>query len=190
MAIQKIITVPNPTLRQKAKSVALPAGRLGKIDKKTLKIIKDLKDTLQAQKEPKGVGLSAPQIGQPWQICLVAPPKAKGTLALINPQITWRAKEVSPTTAEDKNPFEGCLSVPGIWGVVKRPKRVKVRYLSLQGKSQTKSFVGLGAVAVQHEIDHLNGILFIDRILKQKDKLYRIEKNNEGKEELVEVKLD
>lgn len=182
MAIQKIITVPNPILRQKAKAVA-------KIDKKTLKIIKDLRDTLKAQEEPKGVGLSAPQIGQSRQICLVAPPKAKEILTLINPQITWRAKEVSPATAEDKNPFEGCLSVPGLWGIVKRPKKVKVRYLNLQGKSQIKSFVGLGAVAVQHEIDHLNGILFIDRILKQHGKLYKIEKNKEGKEELVEVKL-
>lgn len=182
MAIQKILTVPEPLLRQKSKPVV-------NIDKKTLAIIKDLKDTLASQKSPRGVGISAPQIGKLWRICLVFSKKSKKLLILINPEIIWKSKRIIEAVPESKNPLEGCLSVPGYWGPVKRHKRVKVRYLSQNNQVVVRKFSGFSSTIFQHEYDHLQGILFIDRILEQKGKVYKQEKDEEGKNVLTEVKI-
>lgn len=188
MAIQKIITVPNEILRQKSKPVT-------KIDKKVLETIKDMQDTLVSQKNPTGVGLSAPQVGKSCQICLVVSRKDKKTLALINPEITWKSKTPTNHTAQTepedskRDPLEGCLSVPGFWGTVQRAKEIKVSYLTPENKEIKQKFSGFTAVVIQHEVDHLNGVLFIDRILEQKGKIYRIEENDKGEEEFIEVEL-
>lgn len=182
MAVQKIITLPNPILRQKSKPVQ-------KIDKRVHQIIQNLHETLSDEQSPKGVGLAAPQIGNLVRICLVYSKSSRKLLTLINPEIIWQSKRISKGVPDSKNPYEGCLSVPGIWGAVERHKQIKVRYLTPNNQTVIRKFSGLTGVVAQHEIDHLNGILFIDRILKQHGKLYRTEKNKEGKEELVEVKL-
>lgn len=184
MAIQKILTVPNPLLRQKSKPVK-------KIDKKVRRIIQNLHETLSSRgQNPKGVGLAAPQIGKQVRICLVYSKSSHKLLTLINPEIIWKSKRMTISVPGSKNPYEGCLSVPGYWGQVKRHKQVKVRYLTPQNQVVTRKFSGFTGVVAQHEIDHLDGILFIDRVLVQKGKLYKIEKNKEGKDELIEVKLD
>lgn len=180
MAKKKIITVPNPILKQKTKQVL-------KIDKRIASIINDLRDTLKDEKS--GVGLAAPQIGYSTRICLIYSQRSRKVLTLINPEIVWKSKRISLGTGNKKNAFEGCLSVPKIWGLVKRHKIVKIKYLTPTNQTIVRKFKGFTAVIVQHEIDHLDGILFIDRIMEQKGKFYHWEKNKEGKEELVEMEL-
>lgn len=181
MSVKEIITVPDPTLRQKSKPMV-------NIDKKTLAIIQDLKDTLAFQKSPRGVGISAPQIGKLWRICLIFSKKSKKLLTLINPEIIWKSKRIVASVPESKNPLEGCLSVPGYWGQVKRHKKIKVHYLTSNKQTVIRKFSGFTGTIVQHEIDHLNGILFIDRILEQGQKIYKQEKK-EGENVLTEVEI-
>ena len=193
MAVQKILTIPNPLLRQKSKGVAKISAKGGPAsgwDKKLLNLVKDLKDTLAAQENPRGVGISAPQIGKLYQVCLVFSRKSKKFLTFINPEIIWNSKRMVKSVPESKNPYEGCLSVPGYWGQVKRHKEVKVRYLTENGQAVIRKFSGFTSVVIQHEIDHLEGILFIDKILKQKGKLYKLEKDKEDKDLFVEVEFE
>lgn len=185
MAIQKIITVPNPILRQKAKLITLKGGVL---DKKTKQIISDLKKTLRIQTSPRGVGLSAPQIGVSKRIFVLE--IGKKITTVINPQILSASKEMLTTVfPKEKRFLEGCLSVPGYWGFVDRPYKIEVCFLDQTGEKVNKTFEGKESSYFLHEYDHLDGILFIDRILEQKGKIYQIEKDQDGKEELVEIKL-
>lgn len=179
---KKIVTIPDPILRQKTKTVS-------RVDEKVLGVVDDLKKSLHAQQEPQGVGIAAPQIGYSARICLVYSRKSRKFLTLISPEIVWKSKRMLPCIPNKDNPYEGCLSAPGLWGKVIRHKTVKVRYLSTQGQTVTRKFSGFTGIICQHEIDHLDGVLFVDRILRQKGKLYEMKKNKEGKEELVEVKL-
>lgn len=158
---------------------------MAKINQETLALIDNLKDTLKGV----GVGISAPQIGRNLRICLVYSKNSRRLLTLINPEILWESKRISKGVVGSKNPYEGCLSVPGIWGIVERHKQIKVRYLTPTKHEVVRKFSGFNSVVLQHEIDHLNGILFIDRVREQQGKLYKLEKNEEGKKELIEVKL-
>jgi peptide deformylase len=181
MSIQKVIIVPNPILRQKSQPVE-------RVDKKTLGIIRDLLDTLKIQKNPRGVGLSAPQIGISKRIFVLE--IEKKLVALINPEIISMSKEnMADKLPEEKKFLEGCLSVPNFWGFVNRPYQIKVSFMDKTGAKITKDFIGKEACYFLHEYDHLDGILFVDRILEQKGRIYQIEKDKEGKEELVEIKL-
>lgn len=181
MAIKKIIAVPNPILRQKSKPVE-------KIDKKIKQLIKDLADTVKAQRNPRGAGLSAIQIGKPWRIFVLY--KNKKISSFINPKIIWRAKETLADKLPEKKQFmEGCLSVPGYWGFVNRPYKIKLEYLDLAGQKKTAEYEGIQASYVQHEIDHSDGILFVERILEQGGKLYKLEKDRQGKDVFVEVEI-
>lgn len=181
MAIKKIITVPNPILRQKSKEV-------GKIDKKIKQLIKDLTDTVKAQRNPRGAGLSAVQIGEPWRIFVLY--KDKKILTFINPEIIWHSKETLADKLPEKKQFvEGCLSVPGYWGFVNRPYKIKLEYLDLAGQKKTAEYEGIESSYAQHEIDHLQGILFVERILEQEGKLYKLEKDRQGKDIFVEVEI-
>ncbi len=182
MAIQKILTVPNPLLRQKAKKVA-------GIDKKILRLVKDLKDTLKVQESPRGVGLSAPQIGVSKRILVLK--LEQEIVPFINPKIISSSKEtLTDILPKEKRFMEGCLSVPGFWGFVNRAYKVKVSFFDLIGGKKTKKFEGKRASFIQHEIDHLEGILFIDRILEQKGKIYKLEKDKEGKDLFLEVEFE
>jgi len=179
MAIKKIITVPNPVLKQKSKPVK-------SLSKKTKNLIKNLKDTLKASSNPKGVGLSACQIGILKQVFII---QTKDKIkVLINPKIISLSKKtLKDKLAEEERPLEGCLSIPGIWGFVNRPVKVKVSFLNSAFEKKTEEFKGKEAICVQHEIDHLNGVLFTEKILKQKGKLYKLEENEKGEKVFVEL---
>lgn len=126
------------------------------------KITQDLwllaQDMISLIKEKNGAGLSAPQLGVSLRfiVCFL---KDK-PIALINPEISQSSKETE--TLE-----EGCLSLPGTWAMITRPKKITVKAKTLTGKKIKKTLSGISARIIQHEIDHLDGILFIDRILKK-----------------------
>lgn len=187
----KIVQTPHPVLASPAKPVA-------KIDKKVRKIIAEMKTTLLGADKPKGVGLAAPQVGIPLQIFIAKPDEKSEVLVFINPQIMWRSKEKSgitrPEGANKKEnnkgkSLEGCLSVRNVWGYLERSSKVRMKYLDIDGQKQEKEFTGFMATIIQHECDHLQGVVFTQRVLEQREKLYRIEKDGRGEESLIELEL-
>lgn len=178
--IMKILTTPNPILTQ-------PASLVEKIDKKVLAFIEEMKQTLLAAENPKGVGLAAPQVGQNLRIFLTKPFLKSEISVFINPEIIWKSAELSQGVSERNNKLEGCLSIPSVWGLVKRHKSLRLKYQSIDGKWRKQQFTGFMATIIQHEMDHLDGQLFSSRVLEQKGKFYKITKNDEGKEVLAEI---
>lgn len=166
---RKILSANAPSLREKSKQVS-------KIDKKIKVLISDMKATLLSQKDPQGVGLAAPQIGKNVRLFIIKPEKTIKTI--INPKILEISKEKPKKPSTKETPMEGCLSVPNFYGPLTRAKRVKIQYLNEKGERLVEEFRGLGAQIVLHEIDHLNGILFIDHLLEQKLPLFEY-KNGE-----------
>jgi peptide deformylase len=142
MAVLKIVTNGDPILRRKAQPVA-------KITKRLRNLAKNMLDTLY---EANGCGLAAPQIGVSERVVVID--VGKGPLVLINPEITVREGQ-----ARDS---EGCLSIPGRSEYITRAQKVRVNFIDLRGKTVTMEGEDLLARAFQHEIDHLDGILFID----------------------------
>ncbi len=184
-----IVQTPNPVLTS-------PSQRVKKIDKKILSIIKEMKDTLAAADHPKGVGLAAPQIGVPLCIFITRPREDAKIEVFINPEITWTSEEKSEIKREEKDKslkdekkLEGCLSINNVWGHLKRGRRVRLKFMDTKGKNVEKEFSGFMATIVQHETDHLRGVLFTQRVLEQKEKLYRIEEDEKGQEKLVEIEI-
>lgn len=162
----KIITTPNPILRKKAQPLL-------KITPEIKKIIKQM---IKTMRENKGVGLSAPQIGKSFQIVIIEAEKTEKIpfiplKILINPKITKHSNEIEIDE-------EGCLSLPNIWGKVPRFKKVEVSYLDENGRKSILKSEGFLARVLQHEIDHLQGILFVDRV-ENISSLYQITKNGE-----------
>jgi len=154
MAVLKIRTLPDPVLRQKAKRVANINGSIQKL-------IDDMIDTMRAA---PGVGLAAPQIGVLLRIAVIELP-GEETITLINPAIIKRQGE--------RIVEEACLSVPGYQGEVKRAVMVKVKAQDRQGKEIRLKGEELLAHALEHELDHLNGTLYIDHI-ESPDKLWKL----------------
>lgn len=181
--MKKILYAPSGLLSQKAQTVA-------KIDQKILQILEEMKKTLTIQDNPKGVGLAAPQIGYPLRIFITKPFPKSPLRVFINPEIILASKEITNGVPERENPLEGCLSLPGIWGRVQRHAALKLRYLTPDGKSHRELFKGFLAVIIQHEMDHLEGRLFPQRVLEQKGKLYKAGgKDKAGKDIFEEVQL-
>jgi peptide deformylase len=144
-----ILTNPNPILRQ----VAEPVETTEILSSEFQKLIDDMIETMIKD----GVGLAAPQVGVSRRLIIV---KMKhGPEAFINPKIF--SASIRQTKGE-----EGCLSIPGVWGIVKRHVKVKVKAINRRGEKVLIKASGLEAVIFQHEIDHLNGILFIDKAEK------------------------
>ena len=186
-----IVHVPDPVL-------TLPSKTIGQIDKKILDVVSQMKRTLIEKDNPKGVGLAAVQIGIPLKIFIAKPEENSEMDVFINPEIIEYSKNLAEierptstkvTTGKPEKKLEGCLSIPYVWGYLKRPKTVKLKYLDINGQTQTKVFSGFMATIVQHETDHLNGILFTQRVLEQKQKLYRIEDDEKGEEKLIELEI-
>ncbi|MGA3292266.1 MAG: peptide deformylase [Candidatus Microgenomates bacterium] len=178
--IRKILLSNDPVLRRKSKPVA-------KIDKKISALVKDLKDTLSVQKDPEGVGLAAPQIGKNLRVFVA---NYKGfERVVINPEIIKiekRNKDSKPVkTSKNKEILEGCLSLPYYYGPLKRAPKITVKYLNENGKEVTETLEGFNAQIIMHEIDHLEGVLFIDHIIKEKKPLYRVEGDEWEEVELV-----
>ncbi|CEO89408.1 MAG TPA: peptide deformylase [Syntrophaceticus sp.] len=146
MAALKIVEIGEPVLRQKCREVTV-------INKKIKKLLDRMKEAMY---KANGVGLAAPQVGVSKRIVVVD--VGEGVWELINPEIIFQEGE--------ELGIEGCLSIPGVAGEVSRAARVRVRALNRQGQQQVVTAEGLGARALQHEIDHLDGILFIDKAIK------------------------
>ena len=154
MALRDIIILPDKRLRQVSKPVA-------EIDANIRGLVGDMFETMD---EAPGIGLAAIQVGVPARVVVMDLSKRETEAeprVFINPEITWSSEEKS--TYE-----EGCLSIPEIHEDVERPARVKVKYLDLEGKPHEEDAEGLFATCIQHEVDHLNGVLFIDHISKLK----------------------
>ncbi len=170
MSIREIVTVPNPVLRAKAKKV-----RSVTPDIQTL-----IDDMVETMREAPGVGLAAPQVGLGLQVIVVeygepsddpeAEPRPPKLYAVVNPEITRQSKETLLG-------HEGCLSIPGYAGEVQRQEAVTVKGLDRHGHAFKLKAKGWLARIFQHEIDHLNGVLFTDRA----DKVWRFEER-EGEE--------
>ena len=184
--IKKVVPVTDPCLRKKSKPVK-------KVDKKVRQLIQDLKDTIVIQTDPEGIGLAAPQIGKNSRVFVIKPEDEIS--AFINPEIikiykekkkhkstkeTQKHKKKSKKSAldhrksEKKGVMEGCLSIPHYYGPIRRVQKVQLKYLNEKGEKIEEIFEGLKAQIIMHEIDHLNGVLFIDRLLEQKQKLYEL----------------
>ena len=155
MAVLSIRTVPDPILRQKAK-------RVRAFDKSIHKLIDNMLETMHSA---SGVGLAAPQVGIPLRVIVIGIPEEE-ELALINPQIVRRTGE--------RLVNEGCLSIPGYFAQVKRAEAVRVKGLDRTGKEIRLRADELLAQALEHEIDHVNGILYIDH-LESMDELLPVE---------------
>jgi len=163
MAVRKIIRMGHPVLRQPAR--ALLPEELG--SDVLHRLVADMIDTLH---DYGGIGLAAPQVAEPIRLALVelpGGPSRYGELpevpltAFVNPEIDV----LDPTTA---GYWEGCLSVPGLRGFVERPQHIRVRALDLKGAPLEMRFEGFPATVFQHEFDHLDGTLYVDRISDSK----------------------
>jgi peptide deformylase len=155
MAVIPIRELPDPVLRQKAK-------RVRTIDGSIRKLIADMVETMHAA---PGVGLAAPQVGVPLRVIIIGMPEDED-IAIINPQIIRRTGE--------RLVNEGCLSIPGYVGEIKRAESVRVKGRDQNGKEIRIKADELLAQALEHEIDHLNGVLYVDH-LESQDKLRKIE---------------
>ncbi|NWF77655.1 MAG: peptide deformylase [Chloroflexi bacterium] len=156
MAVLQIRTLPDPVLRQKAKTVR-------RIDDSIQKLIDDMIDTLRA--DPNRAGLAATQVGVPLRIAVIEVPEHE-LITLINPEIIKKEGE--------RIVQEGCLSIPGCYGEIKRAVTVKVKAKDRYGKEFRLKAEGLLAQALEQEIEHLDGILYIDH-LESPEKLFKIE---------------
>lgn len=171
MGIQPIRIAGDPVLRQKAKKVR-------KIDESIQKLIDDMVDTMHAA---PGVGLAAPQIGVSRRVVVIETPD-DGLMALINPEVVKSSGE--------RRVKEGCLSVPGYQAEITRSRQVTVKALNREGKEiRVKAVDTLLAQALEHEIDHINGILYID-YLESPDELMPVRPSiDDGDTEEAEVAL-
>ncbi|MDD5190638.1 MAG: peptide deformylase [Dehalococcoidales bacterium] len=162
MAIKKIVTVPDPILRKHAKKVTA-------FDKDLQRLVNDMMQTLH---DASGAGLAAPQIGVSQRIIVLSINENQCTteLAIINPEVVKRKGE--------RVCKEGCLSIPGYIGEIKRSAEVKVKGCDVYGKEIKIKGQGFLGQALEHEIDHLNGVLYVDH-LESQDKLKRLEPESE-----------
>ncbi len=151
MSIRPILLHPDPRLKAVARPVTVIDDALAGL----------ARDMLQTMYDAPGIGLAAPQVGAMIRMivmdCVKGDDEPARPIVLVNPEIVW--------TSEEQVPFEeGCLSIPDHFAEVTRPAEVEVRWTGLDGAARQERFDGLWAVCVQHEIDHLNGKLFIDHI--------------------------
>ncbi|MDB5447393.1 MAG: polypeptide deformylase [Phenylobacterium sp.] len=164
MATREILVVPNPVLKQ----ASLPVET---VDDELRALMDDMLETMYAA---PGIGLAAIQIGVPKRVIvmdLAREGEESQPRQFVNPEIVWRSEE---TQAYE----EGCLSVPDYFDEVQRPARVKLRYLTYQGEQIEEDAEGLFAVCIQHEMDHLDGVLFIDHLsrLKREQAVKKVKK--------------
>ena len=207
----KIVTVPNKILREKSTPVKM-------VDKKIAQFIESMAETLVKKTNPAGVGLSAIQVGKPWRVFITYLPDNDQldryptdtdrlvTKVFINPEIVELAGAKTLGPNPDKPWFEGCLSIPGIYGPVWRKEKITLKYqtfniselstnnyqlttkktelriMNYELRTITSGFSHFPARVIQHEIDHLNGILFTDHSVRDKLPIYE-----EKKGKLLEV---
>jgi peptide deformylase len=174
MAIRRILTVDNAADLAVLKQISTPVTGVDD----ALRALMD--DMLETMYDAPGIGLAAVQIGDPRRVIVMdlgdrdaeedAEP-VKKPLYFVNPEIVWSSDETEPYE-------EGCLSVPDIYEPVERPAKVRIRYLNYQGETVEEDAEGLYAVCIQHEMDHLQGVLFIDHLsrLKRERSIAKVKK--------------
>jgi peptide deformylase len=168
MAIREILTVPNPVLKQVSQPVASVDDALRAL----------MDDMLETMYDAPGIGLAAIQIGVPKRVIVMdlaregEPPAPRH---FVNPEILWSSEETQGYE-------EGCLSVPEYFDEVQRPSKVQLRYLNYQGEQIEEAAEGLFAVCIQHEMDHLEGKLFVDYLSELKRQLIRRRLQKERKQ--------
>lgn len=159
MAIRPLVILPDPVLRK----VSAPIPAI------TPEIRKLAADMLETMYDAPGIGLAAIQIGEPVRLVTIDISKKgdddevtpKAPMVFVNPEVTWHSEEINAHE-------EGCLSIPEYYEEVERPARVKVRYMDLDSATHEIEADGILATCLQHEIDHLNGVLFIDHLSRLK----------------------
>ena len=170
--IRPILVVGNPVLHQKAK-------RVSQVDRTIQRLIDDMIETMRAA---PGVGLAGPQVGLPLRLAVIEVDDE--VTVIVNPEITKLVGEVELD--------EGCLSIPGFWGTVKRAEKVTVKAKDRNGKDFRLTAEGLLAQALQHEIDHLDGMLYVDRMeslekLKRSEPIRKLEADQIAAEEAAKA---
>jgi peptide deformylase len=154
MAIRPILTIPDPVLRKQARPVE-------RVDDELRRLVDDMLATMY---DAPGIGLAAPQIGVSRRLIVMDPAKEdqpKSPIVLVNPEILERSDEM-------RLHEEGCLSIPDFTAEIERPAKTRVAYIDPKGKQQELELEGIWSTLVQHEIDHLNGLLFIDYLSRLK----------------------
>lgn len=186
----KIVQAPNPVLSQQAKPI-------NKLDKPIYRLIREMNESLVNARDPEGVGLAAPQVGRSLQLFLIKQTPRSPTLVFINPVIEEFIDEL-PETSQKENAseeddenvkLEGCLSLYSIWGNVKRHPGLILSYMDETGMKHKRKFTGFISTIIQHEFDHLQGILFPKRVIEQNQKLYKSKVNEKGETEFEEIEL-
>ena len=173
MSKKNIIIEPDPILRKKSKS-------LEKVDNELRKLMDDMLETMYSA---PGIGLAAVQIGILKRLIVIdlsSGDQKKNPLYLVNPEIIFRSKTTSIRE-------EGCLSLPGHFAEVERPSECHINYIDYNGNKKVLKAEGLLSTCIQHEIDHLNGILFIDYLSKLKRDMIikKLKKNKQNKKKIV-----
>ena len=154
MAVLPILTLPDPVLRKKAKPVE-------RIDAELRRLMDDMLATMY---DAPGIGLAALQVGVLRRLIVMDPAKdeaPKSPLVMVNPEMLERSEEM-------RTHEEGCLSIPDFTAEIERPARTRVSYIDREGKKREAGLEGIWSTLVQHEIDHLNGVLFIDYLSRLK----------------------
>jgi peptide deformylase len=164
MAVREILVVPNPILKQVSEPVA-------RVDDDLRVLMDDMLETMYAA---PGIGLAAVQVGVVKRVIVMDISREEGVREpryFVNPEILWASEETAPYE-------EGCLSVPEIYDEVERPAKVRLRYLNYRGETVEEEAEGLYAVCIQHEMDHLEGVLFIDHLsrLKREQAVKKVKK--------------
>ena len=158
MAIRRILTIDNAADLAILKQVSQPVAG---VDDAVRALMDDMLETMYAA---PGIGLAAIQIGVPKRVIVMdiaGPDEERQPRYFVNPEILWASDDTAPYE-------EGCLSIPDIYDEVERPARVKLKYLNYQGEEVIEDADGLFAVCIQHEMDHLQGVLFIDHLSRLK----------------------
>lgn len=179
----KIISAPAAVLSQTARPFDFEKDNISLL-------LANMQNALLSAEDPKGVGLAAPQIAEGIKVFITKPTDKSKIQVFINPQIVEsEPSQKSGARSKKLRKLEGCLSLPAIWGEVLRAPTVTLSYQTENGKTRTKKFTGFMATIIQHEVDHLNGILFPKRVLEQHGQLYKSTKNEKGEDEFEELNI-
>lgn len=162
-----------PIVKVPAKVLTTPVKKIDKITPKIKKLVQDMEETLAVQTDPEGVGLAATQVGVGIALFIIRPDETKPARAFINPKIL-KIEDTSGTPVKRKNKttLEGCLSVDRVWSPIMRPQKVLLAYQTIEGTHVEEWFEKFDAVIIQHEVDHLQGILFTQRALEQQKPIF------------------
>lgn len=185
-----IVKAPNDVL-------SATAAEIKTVDASMLRLIADMKETLLGTHDPEGVGLAAPQVGKSVQLFIAKPTKKAPFFVCINPKMVSESETMQelgrPKRSKAPAKLEGCLSLQDVWGTVRRHATVTIQYQLITENSQLitkkQTFTGFLATIIQHEMDHLQGVLFPKRVFEQQGKLYKSHKDKKNEDVFEEIEL-